>query len=189
MPAPASEELGIWARRLERSRAAKDAAFRQSPESPIPAGARKEFRGLAFYDLNPDLRFRVPLETVPPGPVFLMEVSRGPPRRFQRMGYFEFLLLGTTARLYAFRPVPETSAGSLFVPFRDATSGNETYGGGRYLDVELGEEPDHEVDFNEAYHPYCAYSAAYSCPYPPPENWLVAPVRAGERLGPPSAER
>ena len=79
-------------------------------------------------------------------------------------------------------------AGGIFIPFRDATNGSETYGGGRYLwdsakDADLGSDADGLVlDFNYAYHPSCVYDSCWSCPLAPPANWLGVPVRAGERL-------
>ena len=76
------------------------------------------------------------------------------------------------------------ATGELFVPFRDATSGGETYGGGRYLDLPVAPLGRYALDFNRAYHPYCVYSDAYSCPLPPAENTMALAVRAGERLRP-----
>ena len=79
-------------------------------------------------------------------------------------------------------------AGGIFIPFRDATSGHETYGAGRYLwdsakGADLGSEGDELVlDFNYAYHPSCVYDVRWSCPLAPQENWLPVPIRAGERL-------
>jgi hypothetical protein len=70
----------------------------------------------------------------------------------------------------------------LFVPFGDMTNGTETYAPGRYLDLERSATGLYEVDFNTAYHPYCYYNETYDCPYPPPENRLPLPVRAGERI-------
>jgi len=70
----------------------------------------------------------------------------------------------------------------LFLPFRDRTSGSETYGAGRYLEVEPpGADGWVVVDFNLAYNPYCAYNPEWSCPIPPGENWLAVPIRAGEK--------
>jgi len=69
----------------------------------------------------------------------------------------------------------------LFLPFRDATSGVETYGAGRYLDVDPEPAGTVVVDFNMAYNPFCAYDDASSCALPPYENWLPVPIRAGER--------
>ena len=84
-------------------------------------------------------------------------------------------------RLEAFQSVGE-GPGRLFVPFRDATSGRETYGGGRYLDLDVAASGRYALDFNRAYHPYCVYDASWVCPFPPPENTLELPVTAGERL-------
>ena len=70
----------------------------------------------------------------------------------------------------------------LFVPFSDLTSGTETYPAGRYMDIEPQASGVYVVDFNTAYHPYCYYNSEYDCPYPPSENRLKTPIRAGERL-------
>ena len=82
----------------------------------------------------------------------------------------------------------DPAEGCLFVPFGDGTSGNESYGAGRYLDLEperhLTEEGRWVVDLNDAYNPWCAYSEHYVCPFVPPENWLRVPVRAGEKKYP-----
>ena len=85
--------------------------------------------------------------------------------------------------LHAYKSAPDEER--LFVPFRDKTSGEETYGAGRYLDL----EPDEGLtaggkwilDLNMAYNPWCAYSEDYACPFVPPENWLDLPIRAGEK--------
>ena len=100
-----------------------------------------------------------------------------------RAGQLVFAAGGVERRLVAYTQVgPEANAGELFVPFRDATSGGETYGGGRYLDLPVAPLGRYALDFNRAYHPYCVYSDAYSCPLPPAENTMALAVRAGERL-------
>ena len=71
----------------------------------------------------------------------------------------------------------------LFVPFLDATSGTETYGAGRYLDLEPEDDGTYALDFNLAYHPSCVYDVIYSCPLTPAENRLPDRIEAGERLG------
>ncbi len=70
---------------------------------------------------------------------------------------------------------------SLFVPFRDATSGKESYGADRYLDIEQHPGDEYVIDLNLAYNPYCAYSDDYVCPFLPRENWLAVPIRPGEK--------
>ena len=74
-----------------------------------------------------------------------------------------------------------TGHDTLFLPFRDATSGRQSYGAGRYLDIEPNEDGSITIDFNLAYAPFCAYSEQYSCALPPQENWMSASIEAGER--------
>jgi uncharacterized protein (DUF1684 family) len=82
--------------------------------------------------------------------------------------------------MLAFLEVGETSR--LFVAFSDLTSGSETYAAGRFLDINRNATGIYELDFNRAYHPYCYYNPTYECPYPPRENRLKIPIRAGERM-------
>jgi uncharacterized protein (DUF1684 family) len=106
-----------------------------------------------------------------------METSVGGNQEFQRAGTIRFEVEGEPAQLTVF----QDPGGELFLPLRDATSGKETYGAGRYLEPEVVDEEALHVDFNYLYNPYCAYNEAYSCPIPPVENWLRAPIRAGEK--------
>ena len=167
---------------IEHDRAAKDAFFRSSAQSPIPARARPGFRGLAYYPVDLALRLEG-VRLAPYGgdgpPEFQIPTSDGRVRPARRVGSLRFVLGGRSQALTAY----DLSGGhdhSLFVPFLDATSGTETYGAGRYLDL----EPDgsYVLDFNLAYHPYCAYSPEYSCPLTPAENRLPMRIEAGERL-------
>jgi uncharacterized protein (DUF1684 family) len=100
-----------------------------------------------------------------------------------RYGYFEFDAGGKMCRVQVYRTIENIQAGGreLFIPFRDATSGQETYGAGRYLDLRENTTGAYELDFNKAYNPYCAYTETYSCPVPPAENTLPIPIPAGEK--------
>ena len=109
----------------------------------------------------------------------MVSTSRGTRQIFNRVGYFELPIGGASIRVNAYQSA-ERDEPTLFVPFRDATSGNESYGAARYLDMEVEHDDEYAVDFNYAYNPYCAYSEDYVCPLPPRENWLGAPLRAGE---------
>ena len=104
---------------------------------------------------------------------------------YRRYGYLEFTFEDQLYRLTVYQNVASkrktTYEGDLFIPFRDATSSNETYGGGRYLDLKIPSSSNVIIDFNLAYNPYCAYSPRYSCPIPPEENTLPIPIRAGEK--------
>lgn len=170
---------------LERTRRDKDRAFRESPHSPIED--RAAFRGLSYYPEAPELELRLELEHAEEGELVELPTSAGGVHPYVRSGLVHFELDGRPQRLTLFAPA-EGTGGSLFVPFRDPTNGAETYGAGRYLDAELLPDGRVRLDFNRAYHPFCAYSERYRCPFPPPENHLDVPVRAGERLPGPEAD-
>jgi hypothetical protein len=166
---------------LERFRAAKDAFFRDDPRSPLTPSQRASFGGLAYFEEDPALEVRTELEVsgVDVDEPIVMPTTTGEQREYRRAGIVRFEVDGASARLTLFGS-PATA--ELFLPFRDATSGNETYGAGRYLEVEPpGPDGIVEVDFNLAYNPYCAYNPEWSCPIPPAENRLSVPIRAGER--------
>ena len=177
--------------RLVHFRASKDRLFAEHPSSPVPEAARRDFRGLAYWRHDPSLRFTARLEPDPEAPP--LDVPRsgeGEAIPFVRIGWVSFTVGGIECRL-SVHWVNEY-AGGIFIPFRDATSGRETYGGGRYLwdsakGADLGSEDDELVlDFNYAYHPSCVYDARWSCPLAPQDNWLDVPIAAGERLEPAS---
>ena len=96
---------------------------------------------------------------------------------YVKYGMFRFKVDGEAAELTVY----VSEDGGAFVPFADATSGSETYGAGRYLELEYHGGSRFHVDFNLAYNPWCVYSPDYSCPIPPKENRLQVPIRAGEK--------
>ena len=168
-------------------RAAKDRLFAEHPSSPVPEAERRDFRGLAYWRYAEPFAYRARLEPDPDAPRIGVPRSGddgGMP--FVRIGWIRFTVAGTEARLAVFWLADY--AGGIFIPFRDATSGRETYGGGRYLwdsakGADLGFDGDELVcDFNFAYHPSCVYDERWSCPLAPQENWLGVPIPAGERL-------
>ena len=106
-----------------------------------------------------------------------MQTTGGGVQRYRRAGALTFEVSGQPAQITLY----DAGDDGFFVPFRDATSGRETYGAGRYLEAEAQSDGLVVVDFNEAYNPYCAYNARWTCPIPPSANWLQVPIRAGER--------
>jgi len=161
----------------------RDALFREHPQSPLPADRRNDFQGLPYFDYDP--AFRV-LGEVGEGDGELRDVtaSSGETVRFRRFGIVQFQLAEAELELSLYWL--EGYGGGVFLPFADSTSGNETYGGGRYLldtvkGSDLGGADDRLVlDFNFAYNPSCAYDPRWVCPLSPPENRLPIAVRAGE---------
>jgi hypothetical protein len=176
-----------YARSVELHRKDKDGAFRYEDWSPIDPRERAHFAGLSYFPPDERWRAQARIERLAELAVLEMATSTGEPRQQVRYARLDFETPAGKASLFAYKDAGGTRRGGrftdrqLFVPFRDALSGKETYGAGRYLDLEEPEGDEIVVDFNLAYNPYCAYSESFSCPLPPSENWLSIPVAAGER--------
>ena len=162
----------------------KDAFFKNVDQSPIPVAERDAFAGLPYYPVDPAYAF----DDLPLAPYtgsepssFQIPTTDGQLRPAHRAGTFTFELGGEPRSLTAY-VLNEGDPTSLFLPFLDATSGTETYGAGRYLDLEPEDDGTYSLDFNLAYHPSCVYDPTYSCPLTPAENRLPVRVEAGERL-------
>lgn len=143
------------------------------------------FEGLAFFKVEPAYRINTKF-TRSIGKKFEMPTTTDRKPIYRRYGYVDFQLDGKEYRLTVYQNMALKKQKEykkyLFIPFRDLTSGKETYGGGRYLDTEIPSGDVLILDFNRAYNPYCAYSHRYSCPIPPEENTLKVAIRAGEKV-------
>jgi uncharacterized protein (DUF1684 family) len=185
---PSAPNAGSYNTEIMASRASKDAMFKTDDQaSPIPATERARFAGLAYYPIDPAYRLPALLKDERSGPPFIIELqtSTSAPRRMRRVGTLAFTLNGTPYTLLAFADIDAPSMNRLFVPFGDLTSGHETYGGGRYIELDRTPTGLYDLDFNRAYHPYCLYNPKFECPVPPLENRLLVAIRAGERLAEP----
>ena len=166
---------------LARFRLERDRLFLHHAESPLAVGARGGFAGVPYWPHDPALRFEATLEALPAQQLGARSLT-GEDFRLDRIGRVR-LPIGDLEVYWI-----DAYGGGVFLPFRDETSGIETYGAGRYLldtvkGADLGGSGDRLVlDFNYAYHPSCAYDPRWSCPLAPPANRLEVPVRAGERL-------
>jgi len=165
------------------ARKERDRAFQSNPESPVPVADRGRFGGLDYYPPDLNLRFRVKLNRYSRPEPMRMTTNTGEVRSGLRYGFFEFRCGEVTCRLRVYRLEDDSASGkaSLFVPFLDATTGTETYSGGRYLDLTENTSGIYNLDFNLAYNPYCAYGGDFSCPVPPEENRIPVAIRAGEK--------
>jgi uncharacterized protein (DUF1684 family) len=181
---PSAPDDAQYVDRLAAERAVKDEAFREAPDSPIPAAKKDALLPLAYYPIDPNYAVPAVLRLAEDRPVFDMLTSSGEQRRMQLVGVLEFSLQGETRSLGAFVPDGTEQITRLFVPFADQTTGKETYAAGRYLDIDPTATGYYTIDFNRAYNPYCAYNASFECPFPPSSNRLAAPVRAGEKAPP-----
>lgn len=165
--------------RLDRFRHNKDEFFRTDAHSPLRPDQQERFTGLSYFPENEALVYQLRMDenSVSHDPEML-DTTSGTKQEFIPAARIQIEIEGEQVHLTLYR---ESGRGRYFLPFKDATSGHESYAGGRYLDPQ--ETPDGvlTVDFNYAYNPYCAYNEDWTCPIPPEENELDVPVRAGER--------
>jgi hypothetical protein len=149
-----------------------------------------QFPGLDYFEPDPDYRFVLPLHEHDEKEVITVETTADGEQQYLRWGEFRFELDGEQYTLQAYRPNRE--ADRLWVPFRDQTNDEETYGAGRYIDLEFNHHRTDDgwvLDFNAAYNPTCAYNYAYECPMIPMDNWLDVRIEAGERDFPAEAAK
>ena len=164
-----------------RLRKEKDHFFKTDPDSPIQPERRPGFKGLNYFKPSKEYRVTAMLERFEnpqPGQIVTSTGTDGP---YLRYGVLHFELAGRSLQLVVYKSTDDPFARSLFAPFSDETSGSETYGSGRYLDLEEQGGDAYELDFNQAYNPYCAYNDQYTCPIPPRENKLPVKILAGEK--------
>ena len=161
-------------------RKAKDRYFGGDQNSPLTVDQRKRFTGLEYFEENAELQFVLAVEEFPDDAKDLIQMatSTGDTTPHMRWGRLNFEVGGTPVALTVYR-----SAGGedFFLPFMDATTGEESYSDGRYLDLPAAGDGRLTVDFNYAYNPYCAYNPKWSCPIPPSENRLSVAIDAGEK--------
>ncbi len=163
---------------LTEFRQQKDEFFKHDWQSPLEADQRRDFTGLKYFPENPALRFTLPIEPYADPAIVTMQTSTGSVREYVKYGQFSFEVNGELATLQVYQDADD---GYFFLPFVDATAPEETYGAGRYLDIEQNADGTFTIDFNYAYNPYCAYNDKWSCPIPPKENRLKVRIEAGEK--------
>ncbi len=167
---------------INKERENRDRFMRSSNESPF-ASQKEDFKGLHYFPANSKYRIIADLKPVDNKKPVVLTTSDGKEQTYLEYAWAEFDLDQFHNRLIIYEVIGIGPArGKLFLAFTDATSGTETYGAGRYLDI--NKVPGSQtivLDFNKAYNPYCAYIDSYSCPLPPQENHLNVAIRAGEK--------
>jgi uncharacterized protein (DUF1684 family) len=179
---PAESPDAAYLRKVAEERVRKDDFFKTGSDSPVKPADHATYLPLSYFDVDPGYAPPARLQLLAERTRLVMPTSTGKLREMERVGVLEFTLKGAPQKLTAFADAGTEEVSRLFVPFSDLTSGTETYQAGRYMDIDPQSSGIYVVDFNLAYHPYCYYNAEYDCPFPPSENRLKTPVRAGERL-------
>lgn len=171
-----------YVERITAARSEKETFFKTSSESPVPENRKGELLPLAYYSIDPAYKVPAALKPANDDATIMMPTSAGTTDPMRRVGTLEFTIKGQTMTLAAFAPAAARTVDRLFVPFRDLTSGTETYAAGRYLDLDRTATGIYDLDFNRAYNPNCYFDLLWVCPLPPRENHLQIAVLAGERI-------
>lgn len=153
--------------------------------SPLTKKARKAFAGHRYYDFDPAYVVKAGFQRIANGDTVIMKTSADTEKQYIKYAQLHFNIGHAHCHLYVYQSLAlretEEYKNYLFIPFKDLTSGKETYGGGRYLDVLIPEGNELVLNFNKAYNPYCAYTDGYFCPVPPAENTLNVAIHAGAK--------
>jgi uncharacterized protein (DUF1684 family) len=169
---------------IQKEREENEHFIKTSKESPLKDQDRKNFTGLKYFEPDPKYKVIADLYPIESKKVIVLATNDGKEQRYLEYAYAEFNLDDVKNRLLILEGIDMGPIrGKLFLAFGDETSAIETYGAGRYLDVnKMPGSSTIVLDFNKAYNPYCAYNDTYSCPIPPPENLLKVAVKAGEKI-------
>ncbi len=178
-----SPEIQKYINEVEKSRVEKNEYMKNDPSSPFNFKGKIEFHPLKYYEINPEFVFESKLTEYDPKDTVTILGTKGEERKLLRYGYFTFTKADKEFKLNIYEGT--SKAGEIYhmIQFTDRTTGEETYGVGRYIDFELSPDKDfiYTIDFNHAYNPYCAYSKDYSCAIPTKEDHLDLAIEAGEK--------
>lgn len=166
---------------LASERMAINEQFFNPKESPLDSLLFYTFKGVKFFPIQEKYRVKAKLSILKTDSVFELPHSHNATKPYKQYAVASFELLGENYELFVLEQVVKKPGAEnyLLLPFTDATSGSETYGGGRYIDLDKSAGTEVTIDFNKAYNPYCLYNSKYTCPIPPKENRLPIRVEAG----------
>tara|TARA_R110001606_G_scaffold55599_3_gene135324 strand:- start:3099 stop:3713 length:615 start_codon:yes stop_codon:yes gene_type:complete len=166
-----------------------NASYKDASKSPLKTKDLKNFKGLDFFPVDSSFIVIAKLTKIENAPTFEMATTSDRKPLYKEYGILNFTLKGKECNLTIYQSQDdlrdEKYKDYLFLPFTDDTSGNESYGGGRYMDVmTTDEKPDGtiQLNFNNTYNPYCAYNDKYSCPLTPRKNHLDLEIKAGVKV-------
>jgi uncharacterized protein (DUF1684 family) len=172
-----------YIKEIQLYQAEMNSEFADSAKSPLALEDLKQFTRLDFFDIDSTFRINAQFVRTPFETPFPMKTTTSRAPMYVKYGEAVFTLSNIKCKLNIYQNLDlvkkEGYQDYLFLPFTDATNGDESYGGGRYIDLRIPEKDTIIIDFNKSYNPYCAYNHKYSCPIPPVENSLQVAIKAG----------
>ncbi|MCF8259327.1 MAG: DUF1684 domain-containing protein [Melioribacteraceae bacterium] len=177
-------EQQLYVEELNQIRTETNEYMAQNPNSPFNAKGKIDFHNLNYFDANFDFIFRSKLYENAVKDTLVIMGTKGEQRQSIRFGYLLLDIDDEQLKLNVYKSQSQDGEVYYSIWFTDKTTGEESYGVGRYLNFELNEDPDfiYTIDFNLAYNPYCAYSKDYSCAIPTKEDFIDAEITAGEKI-------
>ncbi len=154
-------------------------------ESPLTKKDLETFKKLDFFKIDEKFKIKADFQLTPDAEIFAMQTTTSRLPLYRKFGIATFELDGVKCELSLYQNQSfmdsEEYGNLLFLPFNDLSNGEKSYGGGRFIDIEIPNDNNKTIviDFNKAYNPYCAYNDRYSCPVPPSENYLNVEILAG----------
>ena len=177
-----TEELD-YIKTIQDSRTEKDSIFKNEPSSPFNFKGKVEFHPLNYFDIDPEFVLQSKLYDYDTKDTVAIFGTKGEERSSVRYGYLKLNYKGTEFDLNVYETIYQDTLKYYSIWFTDETTNEETYGVGRYINIDRDENPDHiyKIDFNMAYNPYCAYTSSYSCAIPTKEDHIAVAIKAGEK--------
>ncbi len=172
-----------YIQKIEKIRSDKNDWMKNDPNSPFNFKGKVEFHNLNYFDVDPGFVFKTKLIEYSPKDTVTVMGTKGDERKMVRYGYFVISYANTNYNVNFYEGSSRGGQKYYTLSFTDKTTNKETYGVGRYIEMELNTDPNHiyEVDFNLAFNPYCAYSKNYSCSIPLKEDYIPLAINAGEK--------
>uniref|UniRef100_UPI00404810B1 DUF1684 domain-containing protein n=1 Tax=Algoriphagus sp. TaxID=1872435 RepID=UPI00404810B1 len=177
----AAESPEDYQEKIETERERQFKYIRFNVESPLTEEQKRGLQSLKFFAVDPAFRVKARLLPIEIKKVRVVPLTDGSTERYLEHSWAEFELGGKTNKVLLLQSLSESDMRNFFLAFADQTSGKDTYGGGRYLNVRQDGKNSITIDFNLAFNPYCAYNPDYACPLPPKENRLEIAIPVGEK--------
>ena len=158
-----------------------NASFKDATSTPLNNADLKSFKGLDFFQIDSNYVVKAKIIPIHKAKKVKLSTSTGNKLTVIKHAELIFMINMQEYKLFAYKYVNSTDypPNHLFLPFLDKTNGDETYGGGRYIDLYQNSTDKITIDFNNSYNPLCAYNELYSCPIVPKENFLDVSINAG----------